>query len=249
MLLFTVVHLSLITSHSIQPFPLEPSKNMNSDFSLTHISRPPLEKGEGPTPLLLLLHGVGSNEEDLMGLAPYLDPHWHLISARAPIEMGINQYGWYWVQIGARGRMGYDKEEARASLSLLLTFIEEVKRAYDIEPTHLYLMGFSQGAILSSAVLLTEPEVVAGGVLMSGRSVMDFVELPAAPERLSDKPVLIVHGLYDEVLPISEGRALRDTFAALPVALEYAEYPMGHSVSLESLQKVREWLTAVISEK
>ena len=84
---------------------------------------------------------------------------------------------------------------------------------------------------------------------MSGRSATDFVELPAAPERLTDKPVLIVHGLYDEVLPVPAGRALRDTFAALPVALEYAEYPMGHSVSLASLQKVKAWLTEVNSGK
>jgi phospholipase/carboxylesterase len=169
-----------------------------------------------------------------------------LISARAPIEMGVHQYGWYWVQIGGQGRVRYDRDEARASLRLLLAFIAEVKNAYDIEPDQLYLVGFSQGAILSSAVLFSEPEVVAGAVLMSGRSGLDFVEQPAVPERLTDKPVLMVHGLYDEVLPIQEGRALRDAFAVLPVAPEYAEYPMGHSVSMESLQKVREWLTAVI---
>lgn len=222
---------------------------MNSHFSLTHLSRPPLEKRDTPAPLLILLHGVGSNEQDLMGLAEYLDPTWHLISPRAPIEMGYQQYGWYWVQIGARGRVGFDHAEAQASLELLSAFIEEVKDAYEVEPTQVYLVGFSQGAILSSGILLTTPEVVAGAVLMSGRSAKDFVEPLAEPERLTDKPVLIVHGLYDEVLPISEGRALRDTFAALPVALEYAEYPMGHSVSLASLQKVREWLTAVISDK
>jgi phospholipase/carboxylesterase len=222
---------------------------MNSQFSLTHLSRPPVEKSDSPTTMILLLHGVGSNEEDLMGLAEYLDPTWHLISARAPIEMGYHQYGWYWVQIGAGGRVTYDKEQARASLRVVLTFIEELKNAYDIEPPRFYLMGFSQGAILSSGVLLTEPDAAAGAVLMSGRSATDFVELPAAPERLTDKPVLIVHGLYDEVLPVTEGRALRDTFAALPVALEYAEYPMGHSVSLASLQKVKAWLTEVNSGK
>lgn len=215
---------------------------MNSQFSLTHLSRPPLEKSDDPPTMILLLHGVGSNEEDLMGLAEYLDPTWHLISARAPIEMGYHQYGWYQVQIGAGGRVSYDKEQAQASLRVVLTFIEELKNAYDIAPSRFYVMGFSQGAILSSGVLLSAPETVAGAVLMSGRSAADFVEPSAAPERLTDKPVLIVHGLYDEVLPVREGRALRDTFAALPVALEYAEYPMGHSVSLASLQHVKAWL-------
>ncbi len=219
---------------------------MNTKFSLTHLSRPPLEKRETPAPLLILLHGVGSNEEDLMGLAEYLDPAWHLLSARAPIEMGYHQFGWYHVQIGATGSVSFDKEEARESMRLLLEFIAEAKSAYDIEPTQVYLVGFSQGAILSSAVLLTIPDVVAGAVLMSGRSAKDFVEPLAAPERLTNKPVLILHGLYDEVLPIGQGRLLRDTFAALPVALEYVEYPIGHSVSLASLQKVREWLTEVI---
>ena len=97
-------------------------------------------------------------------------------------------------------------------------------------------------AILSSAVLLTAPEAVSGAVLMSGRSPARFIEEPAAPERLAGKPVLIVHGLYAPILPVGEGRALRDTFAALPVELEYAEYPMGHTVSLESVERVNQWL-------
>jgi phospholipase/carboxylesterase len=215
---------------------------MERSFSLTHLRRPPQNSAQGPAPALLLLHGVGSNEEDLMGLAGYFAPEWDVISARAPIEMGHRQYGWFWVQMGSDGRLVHAQEEAVASLRLLLKFIGELKSAYEVDPSRFYLVGFSQGAILSSAVLLTEPETVSGAVLMSGRSPATFVEQPAAPERLTDKPVLVVHGLYDEILPVQEGRGLQDTFAALPVALEYGEYPMGHTVSMESLQRVTQWL-------
>lgn len=222
---------------------------MTTDFALTHLSRPPLKKGETPAPVILLLHGVGSNEQDLMGLADYLDPHWHLISARAPIVLGMEQYGWYRLQISANGQFTYDGDQARATLQRLTQFIEEIRATYAQEGAPLFLMGFSQGAIMSSAVLFTRPELVEGAVLMSGRSAEEFIPLPSTPDALTDKPVLIVHGVYDEVLPIVQGRALRDTFATLPVALEYEEFPIGHSVSLESLQRIRHWLTAVLRKE
>ncbi len=213
-----------------------------SAFSLTHLSRPPAEKGNSKAPLLLLLHGVGSNEEDLMGLAEYLDSRWHIISARAPVVMGPQSFGWFQVQWGLDGRIRYDQEEARASLLLVNQFVQELYNGYDVDPAHTYLVGFSQGAILSSAVLLTAPDTVAGAVLMSGRPPRDIMEETVAAARLQDKPIVMTHGLYDEVIPIQEGRALRDTFAAFPVALDYSEYPMGHTISLDSLNHVNRWL-------
>lgn len=213
-----------------------------SAFSLTHLSRPPLEKTDGKAPLLVLLHGVGSNEQDLMGLADYLDPRWHLISARAPIVMGPQSFGWFRVQWDQTGRIRYDKEEARASLELVKQFIQELYDGYAVDPSQTYLVGFSQGAILSSAIMLTAPDTIAGAVLMSGRPPRDLAESVVAPDRLADKPIIQTHGLYDEVISIDEGRALRDTLAALPVALDYSEYPMGHTISLDSLNHVNRWL-------
>jgi len=105
-------------------------------------------------------------------------------------------------------------------------------------------MGFSQGAIMSASVALTQPELVAGVVLMSGRILPEIRPLMADPERLEELPFLIVHGTDDVVLPIVYGRASRELLSSLPVKLTYHEYKMGHEVSQESLADVTAWLSA-----
>ena len=77
---------------------------------------------------------------------------------------------------------------------------------------------------------------------MSGRLLPEFRPLLAGPEALTGLPILVVHGLADQVMSIRDGREVRDTLSALPVALTYREYPMGHHVMPESLRDVATWL-------
>ena len=219
-----------------------------TDFSLTHLSRPPLQAGEGPAPGLLLLHGVGSNEDDLMGLAPYLDPRLHIISARAPLSMGPGMYGWYAIQPLPNGDFQINEEQARLSLELIEQFIEEIVVAYELDPARFYLGGFSQGAIQSCAMLLLHPGRVAGIVAMSGRWPTMIEGERAPDEQLAGKPVIAVHGQYDPVIPIRYGRELKEKFEALPVDFTYREYPMQHNVSAESLALAASWLTQRLDE-
>jgi phospholipase/carboxylesterase len=189
----------------------------------------------------LLLHGIGSNEEDLMGLAPYLDPRFFIVSARAPIPLRAAAYAWfdlYFTQEGPTGNM----EEAEHSRSLLIQFIQELIAAYDLDARRVYLMGFSQGAIMSLIVGLTQPDVVAGIVAMSGRLPQEIRPQIASPDQLSGLPILVVHGVQDQVLPIEYGRSMRDQLQQLPLALTYREYEMGHQVSGASLTDSVLWL-------
>ena len=202
--------------------------------SLVHLVREPVQPSAKP-PTLLLLHGVGSNEHDLFGLAPQLDPRFRVVSARAPIELGPGAYGWYQVQFSPNGIV-WDPEEAQRSLARLVGFVEE------LAAERLFLLGFSQGAIMTLAVALTRPESVAAAVALSGRFLVDELPGMAPPERLRALPILVQHGLYDEVLPIEHGRATRDALSKLPVDLTYEEYPMGHHVSPESLASVSKWI-------
>jgi phospholipase/carboxylesterase len=212
-----------------------------SKLSLTHLVREP-GKTQLSTPLLLLLHGVGSNEADLFGLAPYLDERLLIVSARAPVSMGTQAYGWFNIELTPQGMVA-DLEQAKRSLHLLPGFIDELIETYRADSGCLYLMGFSQGAMMSLALALTRPEKIAGVVVMSGRFPAQVLEQVPKPEALSGMPVLVTHGLYDPVLTVEQARSMRKSLEALPVDLTYREYPMGHEVSMESLRDVSAWLS------
>jgi phospholipase/carboxylesterase len=221
------------------------SERGSHSLSLSHLVSQPQQANAGAPPLLILLHGVGSNEHDLFGLAPYLDPRFLIVSARAPYVMMPGMYAWF--EIGWVGtEIVVDPQQAEASRKLIAQFVQEAA-AYSADPGRVYLLGFSQGAIMSAAVALTRPDLVAGAVLMSGRVRRDLLP-PLDAEQLVEKPFLVVHGTADAVLPIENGRASRDFLASLPVKLTYKEYRMAHEVSAESLADVVTWLSARLEE-
>lgn len=208
-------------------------------MNLHSMVREPANGSRDDAPTLVLLHGVGSNESDLMGLAPSLDPRLRIVSVRAPIVLGPGSYGWYHVQFRPDGFL-IDEQEARDSFEQLLAFLEQFERP-------VYLMGFSQGCIMALSVALREPEKVSGVVGISGRLLDSLTDNAAAPERLRGLPVIVVHGTADQVIPIAMGRAIRDKLAALPVDLTYREYEMGHYVTQESITDIRTWLSDRLS--
>ncbi len=220
---------------------LRSSSLLPQSLSLTHLIREPARRLPGSPPLLLLLHGVGSHEGDLIALAPHLDGRFFMVSARAPNTLAPGSYAWFHLEFTAAGPV-IDPEEAEASRLTLLRFIDELIAAYGIDPRRVYLLGFSQGAIMSLSLALTQPDKVAGVVAMSGRILPEILPLVAPPPALAGLPILVVHGTEDPMLPIPYGRASRERLAGLGVSLTYREYSMGHEVTMESLQDVADWL-------
>ena len=208
---------------------------------LVHLVRQPIIAAGAP-PLLLLLHGIGSNEHDLFGLAPFLDKRFLIISVRATNTLGPGSYAWFEVDFTSQGPV-INPQQEEASRKALISFLKESITAYGADPKQVYLMGFSQGAIMSASVALTRPELVTGAVLMSGRILPEIRSQIAPGEELIGLPFLVVHGTADMVLPITFGRASRELLSSLPVDLTYHEYPMGHEVSQESLSDVTTWLS------
>jgi len=170
-----------------------------------------------------------------------LDERFLVLSARAPLTLSEGSYAWFHVQLGGRVPL-IDPDEAERSRRAIIQFIGEAVQAYHAAAGRVYLLGFSQGAIMSQGVMLTQPELLAGVVAMSGRILPEVKPLAVAPERLNGFPILVQHGLYDQVLPIANGRASRDYLSTLPVQLTYHEYPMAHQVTEESLNDARAWL-------
>lgn len=211
-------------------------------LSLTHLTRPPVKPTAEPPPALVLLHGVRSSEKDLMGLTPYLDERFFVLSVRAPLTLGPGAFGWYDVQFTPQG-MIHDPAQAERGRQAVLDFLDEAVPAYGLDPKRITLMGFSQGAITSLGVALTHPERAAAVVAMSGRLLPEIIPQIAAPERLEGLPIFVAHGVADGVLPIHFGREIRERLTELPISLTYREYPMAHEVSRESLGDITAWLS------
>jgi phospholipase/carboxylesterase len=218
-----------------------------AQLSLTHLVRKPEAPGADHPPALNLLHGVGSNERDLFGLAPELDPRLFIVSARGPLTRQPGSYAWFSVQFMPTGFL-IDESEAERSRQLLLRFTDEVVEEYKLDPKRVFLMGFSQGCIIGLYTALTEPERYRGVVGMSGRLLPQAARTLAAPERLRGFPLLVLHGTEDTTIGIEYGRSIRDQLSKLPVDLDYREYPMGHWVTPQSLSDVKAWLTSHLDE-
>jgi phospholipase/carboxylesterase len=219
-----------------------------SNFSLTHLVREPRARTAGRPPLLLLLHGFGSNEADLLGLAPSLDGRHLIVSARAPVVLAPGSYAWFRLDMTPEGMVA-DLAQARRSLEMLPGFIDELVEAYGTDAGATYLAGFSQGAMMSLALMLTRPERVAGVAAMSGRLPAPLPGGGANRAALEGLPVIVTHGLYDPLLPVEGARETRRYLEGLPVRLTYREYPMAHEVSLESLRDVAAWLSDALDAR
>ncbi len=213
------------------------------ELNLAHIVRPASQSdkaslaAENGTPGLLLLHGRGADEEDLMGLEAALDPRLTIVSARAPFKLGPG-FAWYdMAQIGSP-----DEDTFTTALSELRGFVDGLPAAYGIDPQRLFLMGFSQGAIMSAALALTVPHKVRGVIMHSGY-VPISTGLEVVPGGIEGKGFFVAHGLYDEVIPVIYGRQSEAYLSLHKALLIYREYPIGHSISEESLYDLSEWLS------
>ena len=127
-------------------------------FSLVHHAAPPKRSAEGAPPVLLMLHGYGANEDDLFSLAPYIDERLLVVSARAPVTLGPMSHAWFNLGFTPQG-IAIDPGEVEASRQTIHRFIGELVGSYAVDPRRVFLLGFSQGAMMSLAVALTFPGI------------------------------------------------------------------------------------------
>ena len=198
-------------------------------------------------PLLLLLHGFGADENDLFGLAPFMDERFFIVSPRAPFELPYGGFAWFELTIQP-DKIGYNVKEFEQSRQKILEFVNELIAEHDLDAEKIYLCGFSQGAIMSLSVMLSEPEKFAGVAAMSGRAMPEMLPAQSNFDALKDFPILVTHGIYDPVLPVENGRATNEILSRLPVDLEYKEYKMAHEISQESLRDVADWLSSKLDK-
>ena len=210
-------------------------------LSLYHLVREP-KIIKDKNPLLLLLHGYGSNEEDLFSFASELPEEYYVISVRAPYDMMYGSYAWYAINFDADENKFSDHEQARESRDLIANFIDELVANYPIDAHDITLIGFSQGCILSYAVALSYPEKVQRVVAMSGYLNLDIATENYATNDFSKLKIFASHGTVDQVIPVDWARKAKPILDRLGIETIYKEYPIGHGVSPQNFYDFRNWL-------
>jgi len=188
---------------------------------------------------IILLHGVGSNEQDLFSLAGQLPEDYYVISARGPLTLGHGRYAWYNVDF-ATGKPVFDVNQERSSRDKITTFISQVKKKYQLD--EIYIGGFSQGAIMSYSIGLTQPSEVKGIISLGGRILEEIKTAVAPGAALTQLKVFVAHGTQDGTLPVHYARDAQKYLEALHVQLSYHEYNMGHQINTAVLEDLNTWL-------
>ena len=194
-------------------------------------------------PLLLLLHGYGSNEQDLLGLAPYLDARLMCVGARAPYALDFGGFAWFNIDMRPEG-IGFDFDEARQSLQQVFALVEALAAEY--QPSKLFVGGFSQGASMALAAALQQPHRFDGAVALSG--LYGEALMPEDPETVRGFKVFVSHGVQDPVIPIAQARAAQALLDPLGLDMVYNEYDMPHAIDQACLEDIAAWLRARLDE-
>lgn len=188
---------------------------------------------------IILLHGVGSNEQDLFRLANQLPPDFFIISPRGQFTLGTGRYAWYNVDFST-GKPVYNAQQEALSRKVIIEFVAQVKRKYGLD--EIYLGGFSQGAIMSYSIGLTHPNEVQGVIALSGRILDEIKPLVKKDDSLQPLKVFVAHGVLDNTLPIHYAKQAKEYLESLGVQLTCKEYPIEHQISNEVLQDLNSWL-------
>lgn len=212
------------------------------ELSLKHLVRPSQGINPDQAPVIIMLHGYGSNEEDLFSFASELPEKYFVISARAPYSLMPYGYAWYAINFDANDGKWSDHEQAKRSRDLIIKFIGEACEAYGLNSNRINLMGFSQGSILSYAVALSHPHLINNVVALSGYINPELLEESYASKDHSQLSVYASHGSVDQVIPVEWARKTPEILTRLEIDHEYQEFPVGHGVAPQNFFAMLQWL-------
>lgn len=212
----------------------------SEELPLVHVNRP--GSVESNAPAVVLIHGRGTNERDLLPIGAQLPTDLHVLSIRAPQPMdGPDSYTWYDLDLSAGGLhvSQPDLEDFRRSLDLLHEFVGEAIERYDLDPDRVGLLGFSQGAITSMSALVERPESYRWVVALNGY-LAESHENDA--ENAVGKPIFIGCGSMDQVIPPSRAERAAELFEAGGAEVRFETYGVGHGTTPDEITDVVEWV-------
>lgn len=194
------------------------------------------------TPIIFLLHGYGTNEQDLFSFTPELPKDWIVVSFRAPRNTPYEGFCWYDIDFSSAERF-IDVEQAEESLSAILEKITEIKKHYGIEIAPTHIAGFSQGGILSYALSLKKPEFFTKVILLSCYPEMRILQnIEKDKKKFQHLRFFVSHGTEDAVIPLEWARKGADLLYDLGCFFTFREYVAGHGINQKNFIDLMQFL-------
>lgn len=196
--------------------------------------------------LLIILHGYGADERDLMALAAYFDPRLRVVSIRAPLDLPQGGHAWFPLEFTEEG-VKIEREDVEQARDDLMEVVRNQQVVHGNDATNTLLLGFSQGAAMALAVAFRAPDTTANVIALSGVFAPEMIPADSDVLRvLEATSIIMTHGSHDPVISIQQSHDARDLVAQTPVRLQYHEYSMGHEINQECLRDVVEWVAAAV---
>lgn len=187
-------------------------------------------------PALFLIHGRGSNEQNMFDLVTGLEEHFFIFSVRGHIPQPPG-YSFFTFKIYGHP----DRDVFDEGIELLTSFIDYAAGKYPLDTRYFYLLGFSQGAVASNTLALTMGDRIKGIVSLSGYIPL-FVKDEYDKKPVKGLSVFISHGVDDSVLPFEWGESARDYFTVVGANVTFYSYNCGHTVSEQNRHDYKQWL-------
>ena len=191
-------------------------------------------------PSIILLHGYGSDENDLFSFAEYLPKKYTIISLRAPFETPMGGYCWFSINFNNSNEKWSDHKQAYQSILNLESQIDFFIQKYNLEPDQIDLLGFSQGAVLSWTLLLDFSIKINRAVCLSG-----YIDKSLLKEDIYSYRDIIAyssHGTNDPVIPFDWAKKSIESLKENNPNVVFNSFQDAHNVSQENFQSILNWL-------
>lgn len=211
------------------------------DLPLVHEHRPGSVDVDAPA--VVLVHGRGTNERDLLPIGAQLPDDLHVLSVRAPDPMGgPDSFTWYDLDLsgGDLHDSQPDPEGFRRSLDRLHEFVDGAVDAYDLDPDRVGLLGFSQGAITSLSALLERPDAYRWVVTLNGYLAAEHED---DVDNAAGKPVFVACGRMDQIIPPERAERAADMLEKAGADVTFERYGVGHGTTPDEITDVVAWVS------
>ncbi|WP_347219161.1 alpha/beta hydrolase-fold protein [Chryseobacterium sp.] len=211
-------------------------------MNLDYLVREP-ENITSSTPILFMLHGYGSNEQDLFSFRETLPADWIIISFRAPRDTQFEGYSWF--DINFNDPENYiDVPQAKESLNGALESILKIINNYGLTESKVHLCGFSQGGILCYALALKYPELFTNVACLSAYTEEKILDgIVKDKKKLEKLRFFVSHGTDDAVIPVDWGRKAAELLYDLNCYFTFREYMSGHGVNQKNYMDLMDFFS------